>query len=80
MIDTKKKFQNCQFKRSNFITIFSTNLHQETNIAKVTFLQNQKEFSFQDLSDGKIHADAKLLEMMARHLKQIENLDSMLPF
>ena len=53
-----------------------TNLHFETNIAKVTFLQNQKEFSFQDLSDGKIHADANVLEMMARHLRQIEKLDS----
>ncbi|MEZ5496092.1 MAG: DEAD/DEAH box helicase [Gammaproteobacteria bacterium] len=78
IIDTKKEIiPKLSIQTVEIHHNLLTNLHHETNIAKVTFLQNQKEFSFQDLSDGKIHADVNLLEMMARHLRQIEKLDSM---
>lgn len=49
----------------------------DIDVAKVSFIHNGIEFSFADLSAGKIIPDTKLLNQMAGYLRQIENLDSL---
>ncbi|HFC29501.1 MAG TPA: DEAD/DEAH box helicase, partial [Oceanospirillales bacterium] len=48
----------------------------EFDIAKITFISDKQEFSFADLSNGKILAQTELLQQMMAYLRQIENLDS----
>jgi len=48
----------------------------DIDIAKVSFLHNHKEFTFADLSSGKIIPESHLLNQMAGYLRQIENLES----
>lgn len=49
----------------------------EIDVAKVSFIHNNREFSFADLSSGKIMPETHLLNQMAGFLRQIENLDSL---
>lgn len=48
----------------------------DIDVAKISFIHNNKEFSFADLSSGKIMPETNLLNQMAGFLRQIENLDS----
>jgi len=48
----------------------------EIDVAKVSFIHNNREFTFADLSTGKIIPESNLLNQMAGYLRQIEHLDS----
>lgn len=48
----------------------------DIDIANISFIHNKREFSFADLSSGKIMPETNLLNQMAGYLRQIENLDS----
>lgn len=48
----------------------------DVDVAKVSFKHADKEFSFADLSSGKIIPESMLLEQMAGFLRQIESLNS----
>ncbi len=53
-----------------------TNHYFDIDVAKISFIHGNKEFSFADLSSGKIIPESNLLNQMAGYLRQIENLDS----
>lgn len=46
------------------------------DVAKVSFIHNNRTFTFADLSTGKIIPESNLLNQMAGYLRQIEHLDS----
>lgn len=48
----------------------------EIDSAQVSFISNEKEFNFADLSNGTVFPDGHLLNKMVGFLRQIENLDS----
>lgn len=48
----------------------------DIDVAKVSFIHDRREFTFADLSNGKIIPESNLLNQMAGFLRQIENLDS----
>ncbi len=54
----------------------SHNHYYELDVAKISFIHGAREFSFADLSSGKIMPESNLLNQMAEYLRQIENLDS----
>ena len=54
----------------------SNNHYYDIDIAKISFIHGNREFSFADLSSGKIIPESQLLNQMAGYLRQIENLDS----
>jgi non-specific serine/threonine protein kinase len=47
------------------------------DIGKISFSQGQIDFSFEDLSTGKVAADSELIDRLAGFLRQIEKLDSL---
>ncbi len=49
----------------------------EIDVANISFIHDSREFTFADLSSGKIMPESQLLNQMAGFLRQIENLDSL---
>ena len=62
---------------SHQIHVHASNDHFfDLHVAKITFLYKDHEFSFADLSNGKVLPSSLLLKQMASYLRQLENLDS----
>lgn len=51
--------------------------YYEIDVANISFFHQSREFTFADLSSGKIVPETQLLNQMAGYLRQIENLDSL---
>ena len=49
----------------------------DIDVAKISFMHANNEWTFADLSAGKIIPDSLLLNQMAGYLRQVENLDSL---
>ncbi|MBL4660165.1 MAG: DEAD/DEAH box helicase [Alcanivoracaceae bacterium] len=49
----------------------------DIDVAKISFMHANNEWSFADLSAGKIIPDSLLLNQMAGYLRQVENLNSL---
>ncbi len=47
------------------------------DLAKISFIHNQQEFTFADLSSGRVLPDGELLHQMAIYNHQLEKLDSL---